>query len=106
MDLNKFQQGAKYRGLKMEKRTDYKGMVILVADGYVSTSADFKLPHYFTLFAVGRSTDKLDVASFAIYEQFKDPLGKSSDKAARVKEATEHAKKFIDACTRQREYDA
>lgn len=106
MNVEDFERGAKIRGLKIIDRAVYKDMSILVADGYVSSSPDFPNPHYLTMFAVGRDTERLDVACPNVYEVLKDPLGFSTLSDKRRDDAIAHAKKFIDKCKRVNQYDA
>ena len=105
MDVRKLERGVKFRGMDVADKAIYRNMAIFVADGYRKSSPECPEPHYFTFFAVGRDTEKVDIGSFAIYPALKDPLGWASKKKERVAEAVEHAKRLIDMCTRQQEYN-
>lgn len=106
MDVAKLETFVKKKGLSIVDKVMYRDMTIFIADGYQPRSTQMPKPHYFTFFAVGRNTEKVDIGSFAIYEAFMDPLGYAARQKDRTKEALEAGKHFIDNCKRVAEYDA
>ncbi|HEY6019649.1 MAG TPA: hypothetical protein VIY48_07040 [Candidatus Paceibacterota bacterium] len=61
-DVSKFERVCRESNLEPVKKLHVGERIVLIADGYCNDHANFRGPHYTTLWAVGRNEDTLEVA--------------------------------------------
>ncbi len=92
MRIDKFEDMAAKKGLRIERRVPYLDKEIFIAEGYSKGDRDEFSPHYKTMYAISDGPEHLTVGEF-----FTTPiLFPIKEKDDRLQEAEIRAREFLD----------